>query len=54
MSKPVINYFQIIQVKKNKTGSVKFVFLFVKTIHFLFIGISIHSICKQIRVRKFL
>ena len=32
----------------------KFVFLHVKTIHFLFIGISIHGICKQIRVRKFL
>ena len=28
----------------------KFVFLHVKTIHFLFIGISIHGICKQIRV----
>ena len=54
MSKIIIDYFQIIQIKKHYTCGAQFNFTFIQIFHHILVSISVHGLCEHIHIGYFL
>ena len=54
MSKIIIDYFQIIQIKNHHTCGAQFNFTFIQIFHHILVSISVHGLCEHIHIGYFL